>query len=389
MGEQKMMKSLLCSRLLNVAGDWFYYFVIVIFIYNLNPSPMILGLLSLSYTLPGFLLSGRLAEFIRDKNQKLVSIYSNIGRLLSISFMLLTNNPLLVVFLVFAEQTFSITEVLAYKEITVRVISGEDQLEAYNRFENILSSISRLVIIPVYLLTINWVGVKFFLLLDVFLTLGAIIFLAIIQGDFSVKQPCLDSYHQAEGLGEQPNSGRARKSFPAELAILLFALTALALGISLSDAYGIMFIDEVSNSINIGYGLLVFIGTVAELLSSYLFKKRALSKRAITLRLSAAFLLLIVSAIIKNVAIFIAAICVIRFLFCDYDLTLRLLLQEHYADDIGRYSSIQIAWRDAVSFFNSVLGAIIIRQIAVSNYFIAISIVVILVFLLVRYKQSY
>lgn len=355
-------------------------------IYNLNPSSMVLGLLSLSYTLPGLLLSGRLAEFIRDKNQKLVSISSNIGRLLSIYFMLLTHNPMLVVCLVFAEQVFSITEVIAYKEITVRVISGEGQLEVYSRLENILSSISRLVIIPIYLVTIDMVDVKFFLLLDVFLTLASVILLSFIQGDFSSRQSRLGGEQKGEH-GAGAGLRQFRKTLPADIALLLLALTALSLGISLSDAYGILFIDEVSNSINIGYGLLVFIGTVAELLSSYLFKKKALSKRTVTLHLATAFLLLIVSAIIKNATVFIGAICVIRFLFCDYDLTLRLLLQEHYADDIGIYSSIQIAWRDAVSFSNSVLGAIIIGQIAVSNYFIVSGISVILVFIAIQYKQ--
>lgn len=382
-----MNRLLLSSRIVNLAGDWFYYFVIVIFIYQLNPSPMILGLLSLSYTLPGFALSTKLAQFISHRNQKLVSIYSNLGRLLSIAGMLLTNNPLLVVLLVFAEQTFSITEIIAYKEMTVRVISGDKQLETYNRLENILSSLSRMVIIPVYLLTIKLVDVTFFLLLDVILTLLSVLLMLFIQGDFSANLSSLSSEQKEDHLEESPNREQVKKGFPADLALLLVVLTSLSLGISLADSYGILFIDEASNSIHVGYSLLVFIGTASELLSSYLFRKKALQKSRVRLHLFTAFLLLSVSSLLKQSVLFIAAMCLIRFLFCEYDLTLRLQLQEHHADKIGHYSSIQIAWRDAVSFFNSVLGAIIIRQLTVSNYFILISIGVMLVFTLIQYRQ--
>lgn len=86
-----MSKRLLASRVFNDTGDWFYYFVIVVIIYTMSKNPVMMGVLSASYTIPGILTSKKLANIINKLNDCISLITFDVLRVVVLIGIVLTN----------------------------------------------------------------------------------------------------------------------------------------------------------------------------------------------------------------------------------------------------------------------------------------------------------
>ena len=156
-----MKKRLLASRVFNDTGDWFYYFVIVVIIYTMSRNPVMMGILSASYTLPGILVSKKLANIINKINDRTSLIMFDLLRVIVLIGIVLTSNVWVALICVFLEQVFAIGSNLSFQRVTVDVIQDKEGLLKFNRHLKAFSNISRLLVIPSYLLLHRFVSNKF------------------------------------------------------------------------------------------------------------------------------------------------------------------------------------------------------------------------------------
>ena len=166
-----MKKRLLASRVFNDTGDWFYYFVIVVIIYTMSRNPIMMGILSASYTLPGILVSKKLANIINKLNDRTSLIMFDLLRVIVLIGIVLTSNVWVALICVFLEQVFAIGSNLSFQRVTVDVVQDKEELLKFNRQLKAFSNISRLLVIPSYLLLHRFVSNKSVLGLDILFTI--------------------------------------------------------------------------------------------------------------------------------------------------------------------------------------------------------------------------
>src|SRR5699024_4597092 len=120
-----MKKRLLASRIFNDTGDWFYYFVIVVIIYTMSRNPIMMGILSASYTVPGILVSKKLANIINKLNDRTSLIMFDLLRVIVLIGIVLTSNVWVALICVFLEQVFAIGSNLSFQRVTVDVVQDK------------------------------------------------------------------------------------------------------------------------------------------------------------------------------------------------------------------------------------------------------------------------
>lgn len=378
----KMNRKLLASRVFNDTGDWFYYFVIVVIIYTMDKSPIMMGILSASYTIPGILVSKKLAKLIDRLNDQIALILFDILRVFILSGIVLTNNVWLALICVFLEQVFAIGSNLAFQRVTLDVFDDSQRLLVFNRQLKIFSNGSRLLVIPSYLILHRFISNKLILGLDILFTLISLI------ETIGIKINTLQSPSQ-----DETSEYKFKKLQFGKMTKMIIIFSLLNLFRSFVDAYGIMYISNTSPNVNLGYAVLIFILSIADLIggvvSKKIIKESNIDKNNI-LMISFINILIFFSipSIIHNVYCFIGCIFLLRFSLSILELFVLYRLQLHVPQKIHQYIALQTTLVDGVSLVNSILGGIIIQKINIFNYMNIIILIVLISGIFFRCRKS-
>lgn len=365
-----MNKKLLASRIFNDTGDWFYYFVIVVIIYSMNKNPVMMGILSASYTIPGILVSKKLAKLIDRLNDQKALIMFDILRVFVLSGIVFTNNIWLALLCVFLEQTFAIGSNLAFQRVTLDVITDSQKLLAFNRQLKIFSNGSRLLVIPSYLIMHQFISNKLMLGLDILFTLISLI------ETVRVKVNPLQSPPK-----DEPNECKLEKIQFGKMTKIIVIFSLLNLFRSFVDAYGIMYISNTSKNVNFGYAMLVFILSIADLIGGIISKKlinehNIDQNNILIISFISILIFFSIPSVIHNTNCFIGCIFLLRLMLSILELFVLYRLQMHVPQKIHQYVALQTMLIDGVSLINSILGGVIIQKIDIFNYMNVITLIV-------------
>ena len=347
-----MKKRLLASRVFNDTGDWFYYFVIVVIIYTMSRNPIMMGILSASYTLPGILVSKKLANIINKLNDRTSLIMFDLLRVIVLIGIVLTSNVWVALICVFLEQVFAIGSNLSFQRVTVDVVQDKEELLKFNRQLKAFSNISRLLVIPSYLLLH-----RFVLGLDILFTIVSLF------ETFRIETTHCKS--SAEDIG----SLELKKFHFGKITKMILVFSLLNVFRSFVDAYGIMYIGKISKNVSIGYTALVFILSIADLLGSLMSKNiikiENLSQNKILIwSFTSILVLFTIPSVIHNVCCFIITIFLIRLVLS----ILGLFVLYNMQSSVHQYTALQTMAIDGVSLVNSIAGGFVIQEIDIFNY---------------------
>lgn len=369
-----MSKRLLVSRVFNNTGDWFYYFVIVVVIYTMSKNPIMMGILSASYTMPGLLVSKKLANLIDHHNDRQSLIIFDLLRIVALIGIMITNNVLFALICVFLEQVLAIGSNLAFQKVTLDVIQDEEKLLKFNRHLKIFSNISRLLVIPSYLILHKFTSNKIILGLDILFTALSLFETA------RIKFPsCCNDYHLVKDNAIYKVTGI--KFGKVVKIILIFSI--LNLFRSFIDAYGITYIGKTTPNVNIGYAALIFILSIADL-GGGVISKRTIKpnnvdeNHVLTVSFMAITIFFMIPALVHSIYIFIVSIFLLRLVLSILELYVLYNVQLHVPQKIHQYAAFQTMIIDGGSLVNSVLGGWIIQKIDVFNYMIIIALMVLI-----------
>lgn len=368
---------LVASKVINEIGDWFYYFVIVIIIFSVSHSPIYLGLLSFSYTFPNLIFSNLIAKFSSKYNSKTLLVWTEALRFIILTLMFLSLNGLVILILVFCEQVLAVCSNLNFQNIVVQVIHGDNDLKVFNKDTNTLSTIARLLVIPIYTLLIKIITNKEVLLIDAFLTLIAGLLILPIRGLRNLKSED-NSKNKINILHIKIN----------KTILLIFLLAAVNLIIAFSDSYAISYIDKNKGTLQIGYSVFVFIMTIAELCASLTSKKfddlieRDYKGHILTCISIVSTVLVVSSSIFHNTFFFIIAMGVSRIVYMWLQIFTLFWLQKKKRNSIMNYMAIQNVLIGIVTLFNSSIGSLIIKYTSIYMYIEIISLIIFIFILL-------
>ena len=351
-----MKKRLLASRVFNDTGDWFYYFVIVVIIYTMSRNPVMMGILSASYTLPGILVSKKLANIINKLNDRTSLIMFDLLRVIVLIGIVLTCNVWVALICVFLEQVFAIGSNLSFQRVTVDVVQDKEGLLKFNRHLKAFSNISRLLVIPSYLLLH-----RFVLGLDILFTIVSLF------ETFRIETTHCKS--SAEDIG----SLELKKFHFGKITKMILVFSLLNVFRSFVDAYGIMYIGKISKNVSVGYAALVFILSIADLLGSLMSKNiikiENLSQNKILIwSFTSILVLFTIPSVIHNVCCFIITIFLIRLVLSILGLFVLYNMQSSVPEKIHQYTALQTMAVDGVSLVNSIAGGFVIQEIDIFNY---------------------
>ena len=376
-----MKKRLLASRVFNDTGDWFYYFVIVVIIYTMSRNPIMMGILSASYTLPGILVSKKLANIINKLNDRTSLIMFDLLRVVVLIGIVFTSNVWVALICVFLEQVFAIGSNLSFQRVTVDVVQDKEELLKFNQLKA-FSNISRLLVIPSYLLLHRFVSNKFVLGLDILFTIVSLF------ETFRIETTHCKS--SAEDIG----SLELKKFHFGKITKMILVFSLLNVFRSFVDAYGIMYIGKISKNVSVGYAALVFILSIADLLGSLMSKNiikiENLSQNKVLIwSFTSILVLFTIPSVIHNVCCFIITIFLIRLVLSILGLFVLYNMQSSVPEKIHQYTALQTMAVDGVSLVNSIAGGFVIQRIDIFNYMkIAILTVLILEIIIKNINSS-
>ncbi|WP_158682916.1 hypothetical protein [Lactobacillus sp. CBA3605] len=303
-------------------------------------------------------------------------------RFILLILMFLDNNPTTLLGLVFFEQVLAICSNLNFQNIVVHIINGNEELKTFNKDANTFSTIARLLVIPAYILLIKCMTNKEILLIDAVFTL--------ISGLLILPVKTIVSFQKQET--EQSNSQR-RKIKCNKTTCLIFLLAMMSLMVGFSDSYSISYINLNSGTLSIGYALFVFIMTLAELLASVTSKqfdniaeKDDNGSLIAYMSLLVAVLMFSV-AVFHNVILFILVMAIGRVVYIWLQLFTLFWYQETSKQLIMNYVALQNVAVGSVTFFNSSIGALLIKSINIYAYLLIIGMV--LLFAMILFKLIY
>ena len=356
-----MKKRLLASRVFNDTGDWFYYFVIVVIIYSMSRNPIMMGILSAFYTLPGILVSKKLANIINKLNDRTSLIMFDLLRVIVLMGIVLTSNVWVALICVFLEQVFAIGSNLSFQRVTVDVVQDKEGLLKFNRHLKAFSNISRLLVIPSYLLLHRFVSNKFVLGLDILFTIVSLFETVRIE-----TTHCKSSTENTGAL-------ELKKFHFGKITKMILVFSLLNVFRSFVDAYGIMYIGKISKNVSVGYAALVFILSIADLLGSLMSKNiikiENLSQNKILIwSFTSILVLFTIPSMIHNVCCFIITIFLIRLVLSILGLFVLYNMQSSVPKKIHQYTALQTMAVDGVSLVNSIAGGFVIQKIDIFNY---------------------
>lgn len=356
-----MSKRLLASRVFNDTGDWFYYFVIVVIIYTMSKNPVMMGVLSASYTIPGILASKKLANIINKLNDRISLITFDVLRVIVLIGIVLTNNVWIALVCVFLEQIFAIGSNLSFQRVTLDVVRGKENLLKFNRHLKAFSNISRLLVIPSYLILHRFISNKAILGLDILFTIVSLIETVRIK------------INHCKTLAENENSFKLRKLHFGRIMKMILVFSLLNVFRSFVDAYGIMYISDTSKNVSVGYAALVFILSIADLLGSFvsknIVKNDNLNKNNIlTWSFVNILVLFAIPSMVHRMYCFIVVIFLIRLSLSVLELFVLYNMQTNVPNKIHQYTALQTMATDGISMINSIIGGFIIQRINIFNY---------------------
>lgn len=371
--------TLLYSRIFNDTGDWFYYFVIVVIVYSLTKNAIVMGILAASYTLPGILFSNLLARTLENINDKPAQIIFDSLRVVMLVGLVLTRNITLVLIFVFLEQVLAIGSNLSFQRLTTDIVNGKKNFLAFNRDIKTFSNASRLLVIPLYLILHKIVSDRFILGLDIAFTLLSLVFTLRIshptqQSGIFKKKNEVAIKHQASTVFHFNNH---------KLLKMVYVFSILTIVRAFVDAYGIMYINKTYTNFRVGYALLVFLMSLADLIGGLVSKKVILAaiKNRIHLILILSVTLVILftgTTILHQSTFFIVSISLCRFILVLVELFVLYSIQENDPHKVHQYIATQTALTDGVALTDSFVGGPIIKLLGLYDYMFIINIVLIM-----------
>lgn len=379
----KSRNLLLISKVLDEAGDWFYYFVIVLIVFAVSHDPIYLGLLSASYTLPNLIFSNLISKISSKFDSKNLIIVTEILRFILLVLMFFATNVIFLLLLVFGEQMLAIASDLNYQNLVVHVVKGKTNLKLFNKHTNTWSTVARLLVIPAYMVLAKIISNREVLLLDALLTIVSGILIFPISFDNSLAQDKKIIHAEKKG------------TFTLNKSICLVLLVGvLNLVIGFSDSYAISYINLNNSKLGISYSLFVFIMTLAEFVASILSKKfddfieKDLTGKALSFCSIIIFAFLVVASVFHNVPFFIFSMAASRMIYMWIKLFSLFSYQDKNKNQIMDYVALQNVVIGCFSVFNSSIGSLLIRSFNIYSYMVFISIMIFATTLIFKYLYN-
>ena len=335
-----------------------------------------MGILSASYTLPGILVSKKLANIINKLNDRTSLIMFDLLRVIVLIGIVLTSNVWVALICVFLEQVFAIGSNLSFQRVTVDVVQDKEELLKFNQLKA-FSNISRLLVIPSYLLLHRFVSNKFVLGLDILFTIVSLFETVRIE-----TTHCKSSTENTGAL-------ELKKFHFGKITKMILVFSLLNVFRSFVDAYGIMYIGKISKNVSVGYAALVFILSIADLLGSLMSKNiikiENLSQNKILIWSFISILVLFtIPSVIHNVCCFIITIFLIRLVLSILGLFVLYNMQSSVPEKIHQYTALQTMAIDGVSLVNSIAGGFVIQEIDIFNYMKIVILIVLILEIIIK-----
>lgn len=371
-----MKKNILFYRITDLAGDWFYYFAIVLIVYGIDKSTWVLGILSASYTLPGVLFSSILLKILRKRNQKNALVFQLIIRILCLIFITITKNIYFLLFLVFLEQVMTVGCNMNFQSIVVNVIHGDENLKRFNKNVTTYTNIFRLLVIPIYFLIENHIPIYLFMNIDIAMKLIAILYI--------VRIPAVG----LTDLSEKANKGHKFSLAIVKSPLFKFILMMVAISyvVAFNSAYSISYINKITTKPDLIYACLTFLLALSDAIASFVSKRlidfyennktTRLNRFLVTIILLCGALFAAVP-IFKDFKYFIFVLTLIEFIYIFFQLFCLYLYQK--SKNIMELVALQNTLVDAIAFFNSSVGALIIGSLGMNNYIELIGLLIMLI----------
>lgn len=349
----KYRNCLIISRASNNIGDLFYYFVITIVFYKLNPTPIMLGALSISYLLPGIVFTYVVNVWTKNMGAKRILVVSDSIRALCIGLMSVSYNIYILLSLIFVEQCFSISSSVAYDQY-IAFTQKESDINKVNGSVGFLTNLIRLSLVPIYLSMSPVLGDRFFIVIDAILTVLAIVLICCIP-------KCVSGERMAQGENAEAKRNSKMKLTVYHLAIAIFCLMCIE-RVAI-DSYSIALSDEIWGDGAKVFSYVTFMTTIALLASSALATrvemKRLLNKRSLTVVMSAFLALVACYTMTNNVYVFIFFIGLSYFLVNYYQIAMTSNIQREVPDSTSSLLLFLTFFYNAISLSFVGLGAVI------------------------------
>lgn len=358
-------EKIMLYRIFDQSGNWFYYFAIVVIVFQIDSSAWALGVLSASYTLPSMAFSTIIATLLLKRNIKNALIIQTILRAISLFCILLSKNIIFVLLFVFLEQFCTVGSDMCYEKLVINVVNNEE-LKNFNK--NIFSSTNaiRLFVIPIYLLLQHNLPITVFMIIDIVCKIVSIFLVMLIHTN-----------KQMNNLSRK--SGRKNIFFVIKQNTVIFFIILITVVIScmpaFNSAYAISYINLFKNNVNYWYAWLTLGLAVMDLLGSYSskflinqFEKKSLIVRHVILMILAVGSGISIYSVTKIVNIFYF---ILMSMLIEYLYTLIQLYSLYLYQVDGRVMSwmaIQNVGINAWAFVNSFAGAYIIDKLGILVY---------------------
>ncbi len=359
----------LVSRVCNNTGDWFYYFIINIVIYNLNNSAFIMSILTLCYIFPGAVLTSLINRCLNKVNLKKALIISDLIRAICILIMIVTDNLWIILMMVFLEQIFSIASSLSFGTIIPSTFKDKYLLK-FNKWYNLFSNITRLMVIPVFIFLGEIVGTNGILFFNFILTIISVILISF-------------SNIQINEINDNNIDYSIENNDNKQLFNIVIIFSLLSIIRVCLDSYGILYLAKISNEVATEYSYFSMLITLAMILSSYFSEYFSIKfneniEKITKLIIGSISISIIIITTIGKLPLFLVGVFLISFLINSYELLMLYKIQIYGGNDIQSLLAFQTKLYNIVSVTNVFVGSMLITKISIESYFYLISITIFL-----------
>lgn len=367
MVKEKNFYYLIMSRVINNTGDWFYYFVITLFIYTINNSPVYMSILTIAYILPGVILGNKIERIFYKYNIKNIVIISDFIRAILILIMSFSNNIFIILLLVFLEQMFSIVSNIKYQEVIVNELD-DSNLTKFNSLLNTMSNLMRVVVVPIFLLSKETIGIRGILRVNFILTIISIIIFFMIKLKKNIKNNVNSKNEDVSSIIEN------NKKILFLIYILIYTfgiLSIIRIGI---ESYGITYLGENGVDVSGEYSIFSVVTSLALIISSYLSCKvieriKNNYKLIVCFAIFSTPFLTYISFNIKCSFIMYICIFLVMFIINMFELYILSIIQIRLKGVIDKILSFQIRIYNMIALANSMLGGVIVDKMGARFYY--------------------
>lgn len=367
---------LLVSRVLNITGDWFYYFVITLLVFQLDSAPIFLSLLTASYILPGIIFPKLFLSLNNKRGQNFLLVIYDSFRALMIFLMIFTNNVWVLLILVFMEQILSIGSSMSFGSLVASL--SDKRIASFNGNLNAWTSLTKLLIIPTFLMLSDLVQYDGLLLINCVLTIFSVILTRISRVDASSEKVNSSITVENEALTVTTKS-----------IIAIFSIVALVR--IFYDSYTLIYLKYIQADTTIGYSITTFIIGLSTIICSLLSKKiiEGLSRKVkfiTTIILLLTLISMLGVLLFQNVIIFYLVVFITTFIISFYELYMLYFIQTRYGDNVQSIYSIQIFMYNLVALCSTLISGMIISSVGIRFYIFLLVIVYMIsyIFILTR-----